>query len=171
MRIRRATTDDVTEVATVHVRSWQVAYRGLIPDEVLDDLSVERRAAMWRQILGLNLAGHAVLVAQADGEGEVCGFVHVGPARDGDVDPGTAEVAAIYLLAEAWGQGTGRELMAEAVRTMRDAGYQSAVLWVLVANDRARRFYEIAGWSCDGTEKSEPFGPATLVETRYRRPL
>ena len=50
-------------------------------------------------------------------------------------------------------------------------GYASAVLWVLVTNERARRFYEIAGWSCDGTEKSEPFGPATLTETRYGRPL
>jgi GNAT superfamily N-acetyltransferase len=176
MLIRRATPRDVTAVATVHVRSWQAAYRGLMPDEVLDGLSVERRAGMWRSILQLGLAGHVVLVAEADGadgagqDGDtLCGFVHVGPARDADQGPETAELASIYLLPEAWGHGTGRALMTGAVEVMREAGYASAVLWVLVANEQARRFYEIAGWSCDGTEKSELFGPVTLTETRYGR--
>jgi ribosomal protein S18 acetylase RimI-like enzyme len=176
--IRRATPGDETAVATVHVRSWQVAYRGLMPDEVLDGLSVERRADMWRAILepGPGAARHIFLVAEAGG-GErpdgnaLCGFVHVGPARDADLGPETAELTSIYLLPEAWGRGAGRALMARAVDAMREAGYASAVLWVLVTNERARRFYDIAGWSADGTEKSEPFGPATLVEARYRRPL
>jgi GNAT superfamily N-acetyltransferase len=132
--IRRATPGDVIAVATVHVRSWQAAYRGLMPDEVLDGLSVERRAGMWRSVL-------------------------------------QTELASIYLLPEAWGCGSGRALMARAVGAMREAGYASAVLWVLVGNERARRFYEIAGWSCDGAEKSERFGSATLTETRYRRSL
>jgi ribosomal protein S18 acetylase RimI-like enzyme len=173
--IRRATPGDATALATVHVRSWQAAYRGLMPDEVLDGLSVERRVGMWRTILRSGLAGHVVFVAEGDGEGPdgdaLCGFVHVGPARDADLGPETAELTSLYLLPEVWGRGAGRALMAGAVDAMRDDGYASAVLWVLVTNERARRFYEIAGWSCDGTEKSEPFGPATLTETRYRRSL
>ncbi len=175
MLIRRATPGDVIAVATVHVRSWQAAYRGLMPDEVLDGLSVERRADMWRSILQTGLAGHVVLVAETDGARQggdaLCGFVHVGPARDADLGLDTAELSSIYLLPEAWGCGSGRALMAGAVEAMREAGYASAVLWVLVGNERARRFYEIAGWSCDGTEKSERFGSATLTETRYRRSL
>jgi GNAT superfamily N-acetyltransferase len=173
--IRRGTPDDVTALATVHVRSWQAAYRGFMPDEVLDGLSVERRAVMWRAILQSGLPGHAVLVTQGDGEGPdgsaLCGFAHVGPARDADLGAETAELTSLYLLPEVWGRGAGRALMAGAVDAMREAGYVSAVLWVLVTNERARRFYEIAGWSCDGTEKSELFGPATLTETRYRRLL
>ena len=36
-------------------------------------------------------------------------------------------------------------------------------------NARARRFYEIAGWVADGTERtSEVFG-VTVREVRYRR--
>jgi GNAT superfamily N-acetyltransferase len=173
--IRRATPGDATALATVHVRSWQAAYRGLMPDEVLDGLSVERRAVMWRAIIKSGLPGHVVLVAQGDGDGRdgdaLCGFAHVGPGRDADLGAETAELTSLYLLSEVWGRGAGRALMAAAVDAMRDAGYVSAVLWVLVTNERARRFYEIAGWSCDGAEKSELFGPATLTETRYGRPL
>ncbi len=94
-----------------------------------------------------------------------------GRRRDADLGAETAELTSLYLLPEVWGHGAGRALMAGAVDAMRDAGYVSAVLWVLVTNERARRFYEIAGWSCDGTEKSELFGPATLTETRYGRLL
>jgi hypothetical protein len=47
---------------------------------------------------------------------------------------------------------------------------------VLETNERARRFYDAAGWTCDGAEKSEHVGGqaprgATVTETRYRRRL
>ena len=43
------------------------------------------------------------------------------------------------------------------------------VLWGLEGNARAGRFYEIAGWVADGTERtSEVFG-VTVREVRYRR--
>lgn len=32
--IRRATPDDTEQIADVHARAWQEAYRGLLPDEV-----------------------------------------------------------------------------------------------------------------------------------------
>ena len=44
VRVQRATLDDVPDVARIHVRSWQRAYRGQMPDSVLDSLDVEQRA-------------------------------------------------------------------------------------------------------------------------------
>jgi RimJ/RimL family protein N-acetyltransferase len=44
-------------------------------------------------------------------------------------------------------------------------------LWVLRDNERARRFYERAGWSFDGTEKEDVVAGATVTEVRYRRDL
>ena len=38
MTVREAQPRDAAEVAGVHVRSWQVAYRGLFPDDYLDGL-------------------------------------------------------------------------------------------------------------------------------------
>ncbi len=49
--IRDARAEDAEDIAGVHVRSWQAAYRGLIDQSVLDGLSVDERAAGWRRIL------------------------------------------------------------------------------------------------------------------------
>ena len=49
--IRPATVDDAAAVAHVHVSSWRSTYRGLMPDAVLDSLSVERRAEFWREVI------------------------------------------------------------------------------------------------------------------------
>ena len=51
VEVRRAVLDDAAAIAGVHVRAWQVAYRGLMPDGVLDDLSVEEREEIWRRAM------------------------------------------------------------------------------------------------------------------------
>jgi len=169
VRIRGATPDDAPGIASVQVRSWQAAYRGLMPDEVLDRLSVPRRTEVWRS-LAAGRPGEAVLVLEGDGGVE--GFAHVCAGRDADVDVGTGEVSSIYLLPSAWGKGNGRALMDAVVRRLSADGYHTAVLWVLVTNDRARRFYDAAGWVCDGAEKTDLVGgTAPITETRYRRLL
>jgi len=169
VRIRGATPDDAPGIASVQVRSWQAAYAGLMPDEVLDGLSVQRRTEVWRSVVA-GRPGEAVLVLEGDGGVE--GFAHMCAGRDADVDVGTGEVSSIYLLPSAWGKGNGRALMDAAVRRLSTDGYHTAILWVLVTNDRARRFYDAAGWFCDGAEKTELVGgTASITETRYRRPL
>ena len=49
IRIIEATWDDLPEVARVHVQSWQEAYAGLLPQDYLDNLSVEARLHRWRE--------------------------------------------------------------------------------------------------------------------------
>jgi GNAT superfamily N-acetyltransferase len=170
VHIRGATSDDAAGIASVQVRSWQAAYRGLMPDEVLDGLSVERRTEVWRSVAAKGRSGEAVLVLE--GEDGVEGFVHVCAGRDADVDVGTGEVSSIYLVPSAWGKGRGRALMDAAVERLCGEGYRMAILWVLVTNDRARRFYDAAGWSRDGAEKTELVaGTLSITEARYRRPL
>jgi len=65
VQVRRAVPHDAAPIGGVHVRAWQVAYRGLMPDEVLDGLSVEQREQMWQQALA-SQEGQAVYVAVED---------------------------------------------------------------------------------------------------------
>ena len=170
VEIRPARTGDAPALALVHVRSWQGAYRGLLPQEFLDGLDPAQRAGFWERVLAAAGARSGVVVADA-GE-SLAGFAGFGPARDEDADPGqTGELWAIYLHPDAWGQGWGRQLMAAAVTGMADAGFSQAVLWVLDSNERARRFYQAAGWSPDGAAKGDTIGGAQVTEVRYRRSL
>jgi GNAT superfamily N-acetyltransferase len=153
----------------VHVGTWQGAYRGLLPDEHLDALDVARWTAGWQRLLTGERPRAAALVAVADER--VVGFVDVVPSRDDDAAADTAEVTSIYVLPAAWGTGAGRALMAAAVDSSRSEGFRAATLWVLRGNERARRFYERAGWSVDGTEKDDVVAGVTVTEVRYRRDL
>jgi GNAT superfamily N-acetyltransferase len=173
VHVRDAAPDDAAEIAQVHVESWRGAYRGLMPQEVLDGLDVAARASMWTRIMHRSgpAERRAVLVA-SDSE-RIIGFACVEPTRDPDGDAArTGEVAAIYLAPGAWGRGAGRLLMAEAVSRLTGFGYADATLWVLDTNDRARRFYAAAGWLPDGTTKTDDVETGySLSEVRYRRSL
>lgn len=168
--VRRAVPEDAARIAEIHISTWQVAYRGQLPDAFLDGLSqtLDRRREWWRgEIATPRSPSHQVWVAEVDGE--VAGFIGIGPANDRDVGPSVGEVYAIYVEPRFWDRGIGRALFAKAVAELRAQGFRAAVLWVLGTNERARRFYAIAGWRTDGGFKTETRpGGVELNEVRYR---
>jgi len=175
--VREATVDDADAIARVHVDSWRGAYRGLVPDSVLDGLSVERRAEGWREWLApdratrRNIDGLGRIIAAArtwvaEREDRIVGFVNAGPSRESDV-ANCGEVYAIYVLPEAWDNGVGAALMNAAVSWLRTR-YAGAMLWVLAGNDRGRAFYEKGGWGPDGSVQKLDFDGIDLDEVRYR---
>ena len=75
------------------------------------------------------------------------------------------------MLPEAWGTGLGRALMTATLSHLAGCGFESATLWVLDTNARARRFYARAGWTADGSAKQDDIGGALVTEVRYGRAL
>jgi GNAT superfamily N-acetyltransferase len=134
--LRDANPDDALAIARVHVRAWQVAYRGLIDDEYLERLRPEDRAEVYR--LGdPDPTAPEILLAEAGGE--IWGFASSGPSRDADA-AGAGELYALYVDPERWRTGTGRLLLAAVTERFRAAGFERAVLWVLRGNETAERF-------------------------------
>lgn len=170
--VRPATHADTESIGLVHVRSWQSAYRGKMSQSHLDGLDPASRAEAWRRIMAETEPSRGgVLAAVAEG-GAITGFASFGPARDHDTNPQrTGEVFAIYVDPDAWGTGAGRELMADAVAELTRLGYIDAILWVLDTNDRARRFYVLAGWAEDGASKTDGSLGFDIIEVRYRKTL
>ncbi|GAA3347649.1 hypothetical protein GCM10020358_63200 [Amorphoplanes nipponensis] len=72
----------------------------------------------------------------------LAGFSYVGPSEE----DGVAELYAIHADPAYVGAGVGRALMLDALPALARLG-DRAVLWVLTANTRARRFYERGGWA------------------------
>jgi ribosomal protein S18 acetylase RimI-like enzyme len=149
LEVRPATAADARGIADVHVRAWQRAYRGLIPDTVLDLLTIDSRQRTWDGYLA-ETSGPTTLVAER--RGSIAGFCSVAmPSRDDDASSRTAEIAALYVDPELWRTGIGAALMAAALEQLRThGGCDDVTLWVLAGNDAAIAFYERQGFTPDG---------------------
>lgn len=162
--VRPMRVEDAPALGRVHVEAWRWAYRGLMPDEVLDGLSAEKRAKIHASAA---TDARTVSFTALDGDAPV-GFAHAGPGRDDDLPPNAAELYAIYLLESALDRGIGRALLERALWPL--AGAPCITLWVLEGNTRARRFYERAGFAPDGATQAHPVGcGADRPAVRYRR--
>ena len=152
MLIRAATPDDAEATARVHVASWAAAY-------ALKGPSLEQRLDLHRRF-------PPTFVAEVDGE--IVGFVGVGPSRDPDAE---GELYTIYVDPEHWRGGVGRELIRAGEQRMRELGYRKVVLWVLDGNSRAQTFYESEGWTADGESRRIEFVGQSIPEVRYAKRL
>lgn len=166
--VREASGDDAHEIACVHVAAWREAYRGLIPDKILRNLSTDDCARSWTRILGGATAATLVAVEGA----RIIGFVSLGPSHDDDASAGIGQLYTIYLLPDRWREGIGTQLHDAALHQLADKRFSTATLWVLGINDRAISFYYHHGWARDGQTKTEPGpGGSHLEEVRLQRRL
>jgi ribosomal protein S18 acetylase RimI-like enzyme len=167
--LRRAVPGDAAALARVQVESWRAAYAGLMPDELLARLTVEKREARWQAILERRAPDERTFVAQDSGR--VLGFACTGPSRDAGAMPGSAELYSLYLDPSVWRCGLGRALFTHAIADLEERGHVAVTLWVLEGNARARLFYEAAGMETDGGTKIEVDEGAELPHVRYRLTL
>jgi GNAT superfamily N-acetyltransferase len=165
MMIRRATPLDVAAIAGLHVRAWQVAYRGHMPGAYLDALEPAKRAAMWSRMIAQLATPVVVAIA---GE-TLVGFCSLVPSRDGDASPTVGEIAAIYVEPAVWRSGIGSSLIGATLASARQQNFSELTLWVLTRNSPARAFYEAHGFEADGHFKTEERPGFAVQELRYRR--
>ena len=168
MLLRPAEPADALAVARVHVRAWQVAYRNLLPDDYLNSLKPEDRAQ--RYTFGGTDPREPMTTVAVDERGTIRGFATTCAARDADV-PGHGELAAIHVDPDCWGRGVGVALLASARTFLLDSGFRRAILWVLVGNTRAERFYMKDGWTPDGVQRTDTVWGVQVNDQRYQRTL
>jgi ribosomal protein S18 acetylase RimI-like enzyme len=156
MELRAAVPSDALAVARVHVRAWQVGYHGLLPAGYLESLRAEDRAA--RYTFGRAEGPRTTVAIDA---GALVGFATIHGA----------ELCALHVDPDAWGRGVARALIAQGRADLAAAGVDEAVVWVLVGNARAERFYQRDGWAADGTRRSDTVWGAAVDELAYRRRL
>jgi len=159
--IRPAVPGDAPAILRVRLASWEAAYGPYLPAHVWDEL----RARWTPDRTARSIADGTLRVLVADVDSEVRAYVMFGPGRDDD-QPSAGEVYALYADPQHWSTGLGRALLRSAVDAL---GTSPVMLWVLEVNARARRFYERAGFSWDGSRKdAELPGEVLLPELRYR---
>jgi len=168
VRVRPAIHTDAPGIARVHVDTWRAAYRGIVPDDYLDSLYYDRRAAFWEREISAPFTPTFVYVAEDEDTGRIVGFVGGGPPQSDQ--PGyDGELYAIYVLQEAQGKGIGRKLVQACAQTLKERGITSMLLWVLKDNSPSRAFYESLGGQLLKEQQFE-LGGATLTEVGYGWP-
>jgi len=167
--IRHAVPADVPAIAAIHLEGWRWAYQGSPLGDTLDGLSNEARAGIWTKILARQEDGVRLWVA--DREESVVGFVCTGPPRGLAEHPaGTVELYALYQLRAASGTGVGHALVTHALADLRRCDAREVYLWAMSSNQRARRFYERAGWR-SVTEQAFVRGETQVMQTCYCKAL
>ncbi len=156
--ITPASVDDAGVIAHILVKSWQVAYRGIMPDELLNNISVKQREDGWRQ--HLKSTGEAYLLRSPS---IAIGVIEISDFRDAIPEfCGWGEIPVIYLLPEYYGFGLGGVLMQFALALLAERGREDVGIWVLDKNARAIGFYQKHGFV--RSEHHKVHKPTGLVE-------
>ena len=164
--IRKAVPSDAYEYAACHIACWKAAYRGIISDEYLNNMSIEQMAKNNQEALS-EPSLHTFYCVEYSGK--IVGRLVLSKSRDED-KPDSGEIAAMYLIDSFWGRGYGREMMDFSLQELKRTGYSEVFLWVLEDNHKARQFYEKFGFAFDGAKK-EINVDKPLTHMRYTRAL
>lgn len=162
--LRPMRADDADAVAALHTASWLSAYRGILPDDFLDNGLDADRQAVWRgRLQGLPTEPAFGVVAD-DGTGRVIGFAYVLPGHD----PvwGTL-VDNLHVHPDLKGGGIGRRLLQAVVHRLGPHDTRPLHLWVLDANTPAKNFYTRLGAEFAEQQMDElPFAGMALPKWR-----
>lgn len=163
--VRTPEPTDAAAMARVHVDTWSETYRGIMPDELLDDPDlIDRRQRMWTQILA-EAAPTKFTCAVAESEARLVGIAmsgppeNVGSANDGTeheqnraARPEERHLYVLYAYRAMHGTNVGQDLLDAVI----DPSVTTA-LWVADPNPRAQAFYSKNGFNADGTIKTDEY--------------
>jgi ribosomal protein S18 acetylase RimI-like enzyme len=141
MIIRPARPDEAATVAAIKTESWRHAYRGIVPDAVLDAMNPEEVREHW---LGVPAASFHSAVLVLEDEAALLGYAMFGPCKDKPVGF-SGQLYELYVRPAVLGTGAGHALFAAATDHLRQDSHDGFHLWVFEDNRRARRFYERHG--------------------------
>ncbi len=138
---RIPTVADAEAIARLHVASWREAYRGIVPDSVLDNVDVDDRIARWSGYLAVE----GMVTFLAERAGAAAGFIRAGRPGDAFVEGADGHVFALYVLRRHHRQGIGRGLLARAAAQWLAGGGRALSVGVLTENTPAVAFYQGVG--------------------------
>ena len=157
--------EDSLEVARIHTLSWQKAYKGIVDQNFLDSIDIEKRAASWKTGIETNDPCIIRLVSEKNNHilGFACGLENRTKIELPDCD---AELWAIYVHPDHENQGAGKSLLEYFKEELRLAGKTRFCVWAIKENLPARRFYEKLGGVPKGSKKVK-IGDQQLAEVGY----
>lgn len=163
IELRPATPGDAPGVADLHALSWRSAYRGQFSDAFLGGDVLTDRIHVWTERLQQPDPHQEVMIAENSGElvGFSCTYANDHPQWGTLLDN-------LHVHPSTKGKGVGSALLSDvAQQCHRQTPVSGLYLWVLDANQNARRFYERHGGRLAGEELWSPPDGGSIKRLRY----
>lgn len=162
-----ATSDDAAAIAELHAESWRNAYRGMLPNQYLDQDIFADRAAFWKERFEASMPARR-LILKAASQDTLDGFVCV--LLDAEPSWGT-RLDNLHVRPQLKGHGIGYALFKAAREWIaRVAPAEPMHLWVVEANHAARRFYDRQGGAIVERATRPVACGLSVPELRYQWP-
>ncbi len=166
--VRPAVMRDAQSIVELHAAATQAAYDGIVPEEQLNAVPAAKRLAQWRE--AIEYGDPQVQIALH--EGKAVGFVAYDRSRDKGTKPTVGEIWAIHVVPAHWDGGAGLALWDAAREALEDEGCTTVTVWVPLRNERALRFFDLAGFKRElNTARTTPMGIIRIEEMRLKRAL
>ena len=147
--IRLARPADAPDMAEIHARSWEVAYKDIIPDDYIKTKNATRPALFKRIITDENTTQYVIQV-----DGKSVGIMGIDFPQDNDVSDDFYELRGIYLHPDYYRKGIGTQAVDFAFDKARSLGKKYMNVWVFAENYNSIKFYEKCGFTADGQSKT-----------------
>lgn len=168
-------------MSRIHALGWRDTYVDAVPAKwMAENITEDRWVPFFQEDYRLNRC-HGLLLYR-DNTPVSC--INYGPARTENYNAGQSssfpnqayqgwgEIISFYTHPDERGKGYGGLLFEEAVRRLKESGFEQAFVFVLRENEGGRRFYARHGFHWDGTHADIPFPPdAVCVDLRYTKTL
>ena len=143
--IRPAQDHEHKAIVAVQIQGWQTAYRGIIDDNYLDNISHEDR--LLRRLSYIYEKDRFSLVAEMDEQ--IVGMIDFGAGNFQTY--GTGEIYALYVDSHHKRRGIGKQLVQKAFGMLNENDLTPTYVIALKENHPARKFYEKLGltYLCD----------------------
>ena len=154
--IRLAVESDARRLAEVKIACWKTVYRGIYPDEKLDNYDVEKNTDKFINVINNQEVDLYVVVVNE----EVVGYMSCGVPIRAFADY-EQEIGLLYLLEEYRRMGIGKTLFELAHSIIKMHGYDRFFVSCNKYNLNGRKFYEKMGGviveeDMDNEDKSIP---------------
>ena len=161
--IRLAVPSDAPDMAQIHMCSWEVAYKRIIPVEYIQKKNATR-LELWKKIITDENTNHYVIQRK----NKTVGIMTLVPTpHDADADDNTCELEGIYLHPDYYRMGIGTKALNFAFDLARKWNKTVMTLWVFADNKNSIDFYSKCGFVHDGKEKVLNCGkPLTAIRMR-----
>jgi len=151
--IRLANPADAQDMAEVGMKSWEVAYKHLLPADYIREKNATRVHQYKRVITDENTNSYVI---QKDNK--TVGIMKIAEPTDDDLDSRYFELHYLYLHPGCFREGIGTLAMDYVFDHVRKLGKKYISLWVFAKNNDAIKFYEACGFRPDGKTKTQERG-------------